>query len=108
MATLDGVLVSRKAARKWNLKEGDVFTVIVGAGVRADGSNSWPFEVLGIVPDDPERSHGYMDKACRRGRSFAPQGLGIPEATVSPSVFAWSLAAACVLALISSALPLLK
>lgn len=60
MSTLDGVLVSRKAAQTQNLKEGDVFTVAVAAGVRADGSNSWPFKVLAIVPDHPEWSHGYM------------------------------------------------
>jgi putative ABC transport system permease protein len=39
---------------------------------------------------------------------FAPQGLGIPQATVSPSVFVWALGAAAALALISSAFPLLK
>jgi len=60
MATLDGVLVSHKAAQRWNLKEGDVFSIIVGAHVRADGSNNWPFKVLAIVPDDPEHSRGYL------------------------------------------------
>jgi putative ABC transport system permease protein len=59
-AVLDGVLVSRKAAQKWDLREGDVFTVIVGAGVRADGLNGWPFKVLAIVPDDPEWPNGYI------------------------------------------------
>jgi putative ABC transport system permease protein len=39
---------------------------------------------------------------------LVPQGLGIPQATVSPSVFVGSLGAAAVLALISSAYPLLK
>ncbi|MBV8854433.1 MAG: FtsX-like permease family protein [Sinobacteraceae bacterium] len=60
MASVDGVLVSHKAAQFWRLKPGDVFALIVGAGVRADGSNSWPFKVLAIVPDSPERAHGYM------------------------------------------------
>ena len=78
MATLDGVLVSRKAAQRRNLNVGDVFTLMVGAGVRADGSNSWPFKVLAIVPDDPERPHGYMlgnIKYFQNNRPFASQGI---------------------------------
>jgi len=60
MTTLDGVLVSGKAAQRRGVRAGDVFTLAVPAGVRADGSNTWPFKVLAIVPDSPEWSHGYM------------------------------------------------
>lgn len=78
MGTLDGVLVSRKAAQRRELKVGDVFTVVVGAGVRADRSNSWPFKVLAIVPDDPEWSRGYMIgniKYFQNNRPFESQGI---------------------------------
>jgi putative ABC transport system permease protein len=57
--TLDGILVSRRAAQAMHLNVGDILPIVVGAGVRADGSNSWPFKVVGIVPDSPEWPHGY-------------------------------------------------
>jgi putative ABC transport system permease protein len=51
-ATPAGVFASIKAASKWGLKAGDVFTVITQAGSRADGGTTWEFHVLGVVPDD--------------------------------------------------------
>ncbi|MGC1457167.1 MAG: FtsX-like permease family protein [Steroidobacteraceae bacterium] len=51
-ATPAGVFASIKAASKWGLRAGDVFTVITQAGSRADGGTTWEFNVLGIVPDD--------------------------------------------------------
>jgi putative ABC transport system permease protein len=53
----DGLLVSRKAAARWDLKEGDTF--IVTGSMRADGSDAWPFEVVEIVPDIPD-SIGFL------------------------------------------------
>jgi len=59
MHTVDGMLISRKAAQAMNLSVGDVLPIVVAAGVRADGSNNWPFRVIGIVPDSPEWTHGF-------------------------------------------------
>jgi putative ABC transport system permease protein len=53
----DGLYVSRKAADRWSLKEGDSF-VITGS-TRADGADAWPFEVLEVVPDMPD-SDGFL------------------------------------------------
>jgi putative ABC transport system permease protein len=53
----DGLLVSRKAAARWNLAEGDTF--VVTGSPRADGSEAWPFEVVEVVPDIPE-SEGFL------------------------------------------------
>jgi len=78
MNTLDGMLVSRKAAQAMNLRVGDILTVAVGAGVRGDGSNSWPFKVIGIVPDSPEWRHGYKVgnlKYFQNNRPLELQGL---------------------------------
>lgn len=47
-----GVFFTRKEAAKWNVKTGDVFPVQTSPSIREDGSNAWPFEVLGII-DDP-------------------------------------------------------
>jgi putative ABC transport system permease protein len=59
-ATPTGLLVSRKAAQKWNLKEGDVMPFITPSGIRADGSTFWEFQVLEVVPDDPARPDGFI------------------------------------------------
>ena len=53
----DGLLVSRKAAARWGLREGAPF--VVTGSPRADGSDAWPFEVLEIVPDIPD-SEGFL------------------------------------------------
>jgi putative ABC transport system permease protein len=49
--------VSRKAAARWGLREGDTF--VVRGSPRADGSDAWPFEVVEIVPDIPD-SIGFL------------------------------------------------
>ena len=54
-STPKGVLVSRAAAKRWNLKEGDVFPFATPPGIRADGATFWEFQVLAIVPDDPAK-----------------------------------------------------
>ena len=59
MNTADGMLISRKAAQALKLSVGDVLPIVVAAGVRADGSNNWPFKVVGIVPESPEWPNGY-------------------------------------------------
>ena len=53
----DGLIVSRKAAARWEIKEGDTF--VVTASQRADGSDAWPFEVVEVVPDIPD-SQGFL------------------------------------------------
>jgi putative ABC transport system permease protein len=53
----DGLYVSRKAAARWGLEEDDTF--VITAGKRADGSEAWPFQVLGVVPDSPD-SEGFL------------------------------------------------
>ena len=50
----DGLYVSGKAATRWGLKEGDTF--VINSSRRADGSDAWPFEVIGVVPDLPDSS----------------------------------------------------
>jgi ABC-type antimicrobial peptide transport system permease subunit len=37
-----------------------------------------------------------------------PPNFGIPAPTMAPSVFAWALASACIVALASAALPVLR
>lgn len=66
-----GVLVSQAVAKKWGLKVGDAFPFITPPGIRADGAPFWEFQVLDIVPDDPEGSpdgflvgnFGYIDRS---------------------------------------------
>jgi putative ABC transport system permease protein len=48
-----GVFVSRAPAARLGLKPGDTFPLTTAPGLRADGTASWDFQVLGIVPDDP-------------------------------------------------------
>jgi putative ABC transport system permease protein len=63
-ATPSGIFISKKAAEKWRLKKDDIFTLITSskAQAREDGSNSWAFQVLGVVADDWDRSgtDGFM------------------------------------------------
>ena len=59
-STPNGVLVSRKAAQRLNLRIGDVFPLITSPGSRADGATHWEFPVLAIVPDDPKRVYGFI------------------------------------------------
>jgi putative ABC transport system permease protein len=78
MDTLDGTLISRTAAERLNLKVADTIPMVVAAGARGDGSNSWPFKVIGIVPDSPEWTHGYRVgnlKYFRNNRPLQLQGM---------------------------------
>jgi putative ABC transport system permease protein len=52
LATPTGILVSVKAAAKWGVRPGDVFTLTTQPRTRADGGTSWEFQVLAVVPDD--------------------------------------------------------
>lgn len=71
-----GVFVSRQPAARLGLEAGDTFPVIAAPGLRADGTATWPFRVLGIVPDDPHigafilGNYGYLD----RSRPLEDQG----------------------------------
>jgi putative ABC transport system permease protein len=55
-----GVLVTRKAAQRWDLHKGDLVPIPVQPGTRADGARSWVFQVLAIVADDPEWEEGVI------------------------------------------------
>lgn len=76
----DGLLVSRKAANRWGLKEGDTF--VVTASQRADGSDAWPFQVVEVIPDVSDSTgfllgnYHYIDEsrpAQDRGRDVSFQ-----------------------------------
>ena len=77
--TLDGMLISAKAARNWNLAPGDVVPIAVAAGFRGDGSLSWPYKVIGIVPQDsPEWPRGFRVgnlKYFQNNRPLDQQGM---------------------------------
>jgi len=78
METLDGALLSRKAAERLGLKVGDTIPLVVSAGARGDGSNSWPYQVIGIVPESPEWAHGYRVgnlKYFQNNRPLPLQGM---------------------------------
>jgi putative ABC transport system permease protein len=51
--TRAGVFVSRLYATRYGLRAGSNFPVICPDVPRADGSNLWTFNVLGVVPDIP-------------------------------------------------------
>ena len=51
-----GVFVSRTQAARLGLKKGDRLPVSVEPGILADNSRSLTFEVLDIVPDEPDRA----------------------------------------------------
>ena len=80
-ATPAGIFPSVKAATKWGLKTGDVFTLITPPGSRADGGTTWEFHVLGIVADDPNWSgtNGFIVGNSQYIENTAPleqRGLG--------------------------------
>lgn len=56
----DGVLVSRKAARRWNLKPGEVFPLITPRGLLKHGAKYLSFRVLAIVPDPKTNIYGVI------------------------------------------------
>lgn len=55
----DGIFLSRKLAAKWGLKKGDRFTIVAPAIPRADGGQSWRFEVLDVLDDTPYWPSGF-------------------------------------------------
>jgi putative ABC transport system permease protein len=59
-ATPTGVYLSRKAAQRWNLREGDPLPLSALPGTRADGATYWRFQVLGVVPDKPTSLNGFI------------------------------------------------
>lgn len=77
LATPTGVFVSRKPAARLGLAAGDAFPVTTAPGLRADGTATWEFRVLGIVPEDPDTgsfvlgNYGYVD----RSRPLQDQGF---------------------------------
>jgi putative ABC transport system permease protein len=77
-SSLDGMLISEKAAKNWNLSIGDIVPIVVGAGVRGDGSLSWPYKVIGIVPAEAaEWPRGFRVgnlKYFQNNRPVASQG----------------------------------
>ena len=54
-----GAFYSRDMARRWKLKQGDVFPIKSPSIRRADGSQTWAFKVLGIVDDISTMPAGY-------------------------------------------------
>jgi len=56
----DGVLISRKAAQRWNLEVGDILPFTTAPGLRADGATYFLFRVMAIVPDAPSHIYGFV------------------------------------------------
>jgi putative ABC transport system permease protein len=52
-AAPSGVFLTRRASARRNVKIGDTITLNTRPGSRADGSGTWPFTVLGFIPDPP-------------------------------------------------------
>jgi putative ABC transport system permease protein len=50
----DGAFYSRTLAQRWRLKVGDRFPIKAPGQQRADGNQTWTFQVLGIVDDMPD------------------------------------------------------
>jgi putative ABC transport system permease protein len=48
-----GIFLTRKAAARRHVRTGDAVTLDTGPGSRADGSGTWFFTVLGVIPDPP-------------------------------------------------------
>jgi len=48
-----GIFLTRKAAARRHVRIGDTVTLDTGPGSRADGSGTWFFTVLGVIPDPP-------------------------------------------------------
>jgi putative ABC transport system permease protein len=55
-----GIIVSRMQADRWHLKVGDIFTIAAPTVKKADGTNSWTFQVVAITPDVAYMTQGYM------------------------------------------------
>jgi len=48
-----GIFLTRTAAARHSVRVGDTVTLNTQPGSRADGSGTWPFTVLGFIPDPP-------------------------------------------------------
>lgn len=48
-----GIFLTRTAAARHSVRIGDIVTLNTQPGSRADGSGTWPFTVLGFIPDPP-------------------------------------------------------
>ncbi|HKQ10071.1 MAG TPA: FtsX-like permease family protein [Rhizomicrobium sp.] len=55
-----GLLVSKKQAERWHLKAGDTLTIASPMIKKADGTNSWTFQVAAVTEDIGYMSQGYM------------------------------------------------
>jgi putative ABC transport system permease protein len=55
----DGVYLSRSIARRLGLKKGDHYTIIAPSVPRADGTQSWRFQVLDVLDDTPYWGNGF-------------------------------------------------
>jgi putative ABC transport system permease protein len=55
-----GMIVSKMQADRWHLKIGDTFTIAAPQIKKADGSNSWTFQVVAITDDVAYMTQGYM------------------------------------------------
>jgi ABC-type lipoprotein release transport system permease subunit len=55
-----GVLITRERAKTLNLREGDTFPLTSAPGLRADGGRNWVFQVLAVVPEDPQWPNGVV------------------------------------------------
>jgi putative ABC transport system permease protein len=55
----DGGFLSRLIASRWSLKKGDHFTIISAGTPRADGGQSWRFQVLDVLDDTPYWGDGF-------------------------------------------------
>jgi putative ABC transport system permease protein len=55
----DGAFLSHATATRWGVKKGDFFTIIAPSIPRADGGQSWRFEVLDVLDDTPYWPGGF-------------------------------------------------
>jgi putative ABC transport system permease protein len=72
-----GVIVSKMQAARWHLKVGDNFTMVAPVIKKADGTNSWTFQVVAITPDVAYMTQGYMQgnyDYLDKARVLADQG----------------------------------
>ena len=52
-AAPSGIFLTRTAAARYSVRVGDTVVLNTQPGSRADGSGTWPFTVLGFIPDPP-------------------------------------------------------
>ena len=55
-----GMIASRKQAERWNLKEGDSFTINAPSIKKADGTTSWTFKIVAVTDDSDRATEGYL------------------------------------------------